>query len=55
MSTGRHVERDAGIVAGQHFAEVVDVALGGVVIFGELHLDVGVGRCQQEPTWSRRG
>ena len=40
---GQHVEGDAGILAGQHGAQPFDVVGGGMVVLGELDLDVGVG------------
>ena len=40
----QRVKSDAGILACQHVAQTLDIGRGGVVIFGELHLDVGVGR-----------
>jgi hypothetical protein len=40
----KHIEGDAGVLAGQHRAQALDVSRGGVVIGGQLHLNVGVGR-----------
>ena len=43
----QHVERDAGILAGQHAAQLLDIGRGGMVILGQLHLDVGVRRADR--------
>ena len=39
----QHIERDAGILAGEYASQVLHILRRGMVILAQLHLDVGVG------------
>ena len=40
----QHVKGYTRILAGQHTAKALDIGRGGMMVFGQLHLDVGVRR-----------
>ena len=54
MSTGSDVERDAGILAGQHLAQLLDVGLGGMVIGGSTAPGCRRRTGRRARRWSRK-